>query len=140
MDMSKESEKKKLLPEGWREFEILDCKEQVSKQGNDMFKFTFIDVETEQEEEVYAVATQGKRWFLKQVLIACGVAAGQDGIYEWDISNVLGKVVLGYVSHQEEEWINRENKTVKSMKSKITEVAEKGDVQEKPKPEDRPPF
>ena len=50
-DMSQETDRKELLPEGWREFEILSCEEQVSKQGNDMFKFVFVDVETRQEEE-----------------------------------------------------------------------------------------
>jgi hypothetical protein len=125
MNMTGEQEKKKLLPEGWREFRIMDCVEQISKQGNEMFKFILRDIETQQDDEVYAIAVQGKRWFLKQILTACGIAAGQDGIYEWDIPDVLDKVITGYVSHQEEEWINREGTTVKTTKHKITEVSVK---------------
>lgn len=122
MDMRGEKEKKNPLPEGWRDFEIISCEEAVSKQGNDMFKFIFADLETGQEEEIYAIATQGKRWFLKQILSACGVEAGQDGIYEWDIPEVLNKTIQGLVKHIEEEWINREGESIVTKKGKIVEV------------------
>lgn len=123
-DMSDESEKKTLLPEGQRKFQIVDCKEAVSKSGNDMFIFTFKDVLLGQEEEVYAVAVKGKRWFLKSVLAACGVGAAEDGVYEWDIPDVMNKTVLGIVIHFDEEWINREGNKVKSKKHKITDITE----------------
>ena len=125
MDMSDESERKKLLPEGWRDFKIVACEAQISKQGNEMFKFLFKDIETGQEEDVYAVAVKGKRWFLKQILAACGLAASQDGVYDWDIANLLDKDVSGFVSHIEEPWVNREGNTVKTKKHKITQVADK---------------
>lgn len=121
-DMSKEKDKKQLLSEGWRKFQIVDCDEQVSKQGNEMFKFQFMDVETEQVEDVYAIATQGKRWFLKQVLTACDVEARKDGIYEWELADVFNKFVLGRVEHVEEEWINRQGNTILTKKHKIVEV------------------
>lgn len=124
-DMSGESERKKLLPEGWREFRIMDCVEQTSKAGNEMFKFIFRDIETQQDEDVYAVALKGKRWFLKQILAACKIEAAQDGIYEWDTNDVLDADVTGLVSHVEEEWINREGVTVKTKKHKITEISDK---------------
>jgi len=122
MDMSQESEKKQLLPTGWREFEIINCEEQISKQGNMMFKFTFTDTEFKQEEEVYAVAIPKKRWFLKQILSACGVSAGQDGVYEWDIPDVINKLIVGRVEHEEQEWINRNNETIITKQAKIREV------------------
>lgn len=122
MDMSGEKEKGKLLPEGWREFEILECSEETSKAGNEMFKFKIIDIELQQEEEIYAIATQGKRWFLKQILTACGVEAGQDGVYEWDIPDVLTKTIMGKVEHQQETWIDREGKSRTTPKHKIVEV------------------
>ena len=125
MDMSQEKEKKPLLPEGWREFEIVACVEETSKAGNDMFKFKISDVLTNQEEEVYAIATQGKRWFLKQVLTACQVAAGEDGVYEWDIPDVIGQTIFGKVEHIEETWINRENKEIKTTKMKVTQILDK---------------
>lgn len=122
MDMSKEQDKKILLPAGWRRFKITSCEEKVSKSGNDMFVFNFKDCETQQSEEVYAIATQGKRWFLKSILGACGVEAAQDGIYEWDIPDVLDQYVMGRVEHFDEEWIDREGKTRQTKKGKIVEV------------------
>lgn len=122
MDMSKESEKKKVLPEGLRNFTITACEEQTSKAGNQMFMFTMTDEETRQEDEVYAIATPGKRWFLKQILAACGVPASEDGVYDWDIKDVIGKEVQGLVMHQKEKWVNREGEEVESVKSKIVEV------------------
>ncbi len=120
--MKGEKEKKIALPEGWREFEILTCEEQVSKQGNEMFKFIFADCETGQEEEIFAVAVKGKRWFLKQLLTACGIVADKEGFYEWDIADVLNRTVFGRVQHIDEEWINREGETVVTKKGKIVEI------------------
>ena len=96
-DMSNEVRPGTLIPEGWREFEIVKCIEQVSKQGNDMFVFTIADCKTYQEELIYAISQKGKRWFLKEILGACGVAAAQDGIYKWDIPEVISKIVEGRV-------------------------------------------
>jgi len=123
-DMSKESKKKALLPEGWRPFKITACEEKVSKKGNDMFVFTFTDIETGQDEEVYAIAAQGKRWFLKGILSACGVAAAEDGVYDWDMVDVMNKAIRGYVVHEEEEWINRQGETIVTKKSKINDTME----------------
>lgn len=121
-DMSKEKEKRPLFPEGWRKFEILDCKEETSKAGNTMFRFTIIDIESEEQDDIYAIAVAGKRWFLKQILTACGVEAGKDGVYEWEIKDVLTETIYGRVVHYDEEWINRENRTIKTKRYRIAEV------------------
>ena len=123
-DMSGESKKNAPLPEGWRRFKITACVEKTSKQGNEMFVFNFTDLETKQVEEVYAIATQGKRWFLKMILAACNIPASEDGVYDWDIIDILDQEVLGLVKHEQEEWINRDGKTVTSTKGKIIEVGE----------------
>ena len=122
MDMTKETEKKQLLPEGWREFEIINCVEEISKAGNMMFKFTIVDTELKQEEEIYAIAIPKKRWFLKQILTACGVEAGKKGIYKWDIPDVLNKSIMARVEHEDQEWINRNNQSVVSKRARIREV------------------
>ena len=128
MDMSGESMPKVLLPKGWRKFKIESGDEQTSKKGNPMFKFVFIDLETESAHEVYAVSTQGKRWFLKQILTACDVEAGQDGVYEWDLLDVIGMVVLGRVEHEPNEWIDRQGKKRIEMQGKIAEVKGDGEI------------
>lgn len=126
MDMSKEREFGVMLPEGWREFEILDCREDTSKGGNDMYVFTVRDVETSQiPDDVYAIATQGKRWFLKQILNACGCQAGKDGVYDFETVNLVGISVMGKVDHVDNEFINREGETVKNKKMKIVQVKAK---------------
>ena len=122
MDMKGETEKKQALPEGWREFEILTCEPQISKANNEMFVLIFVDTETDQEEEIYAVSTKGKRWFLKQILKACGVEETKEGVFKWDIPDVLNKTVFGRVEHTPEEWIDREGKTRVTTKGKIVEV------------------
>ncbi len=127
-DMSQENESGKvLLPEGWRDFEIVNCVETVSKQGNDMFKFTFVDKETTEDVEVYAISTPKKRWFLKQILSACKVMASEDGIYEWDIPDVLGKTVSGLVVHEPNDWTDKYGKLHKDKQSKITQIGLTGD-------------
>lgn len=124
-DMSGETEKKQLLPAGWREFRINDCAPKVSQAGNEMFEIVLWDKEMEQDETVYAIAEQGRRWFLKQILGACDVPASKDGVYEWDISDILGKSVMGKVKHVKgDDWINREGKTVEGIpKAKIVQIA-----------------
>lgn len=122
MDMSGEKEKGELLPEGWRKFSITGCEEKTSKAGNMMFVITLTDLEKNQTEDVYAIATAGKRWFLKSILKACSVPASADGVYDWDIADIIDKTILGKVEHIDESWINREGDTVTSKKAKITTV------------------
>ncbi len=124
MDMNGESKKKKLLPAGERKFKITACREEVSKAGNEMFVFTFVDILTSQDEEVYAVSTKGKRWFLKSILAACGVEAAEDGVYDWDIPDVIDKTVAAIVNHYPDEYINRKGETVKGVKHKIEDIIE----------------
>lgn len=120
-DMSEES-KKVFLPAGWRDFRIVACIEHTSKAGNEGFKFNWFDIALGEEVEIYATAVKKKRWFLKSILSACNVEAAQDGIYEWEISDVLQKVIKGRVEHYEDEWINQDNVKVKTPKWKIAEV------------------
>ena len=115
MTNEKAPKRKKLLPEGWRKFTIINCVPSKSKSGNDMFIFTIRDRETAYEEDIYAIATEGKRWFLKNLLTAVGCAAGQDGVYAWDIPEVLNKDFLGLVEHEPNEYINREGETIKGL-------------------------
>ena len=123
-DMSKETPPRVCLPKGWRRFKIEDGNETTSKSGNPMFKFIFVDLETVTEHEIYAIATQGKRWFLKQILTACNVEAGQDGVYEWDLPNVLGQIVQGRVEHEQNDWIDRSGNSRSDTRSKIAEIRE----------------
>lgn len=126
MDMSEEKKPniKKILQEGWREFQIFSCEEQKSKSGNDMFKIGIKDVATDYEEFIYAISTKGKRWFLKQILSVCGIEAGQDGVYEWDKENIIGKNFMGLVIHEPNSYINRDGQEIKGIQHKISEVKE----------------
>ena len=121
-DMSQEKEQKKIIPEGWHRIEIYACEEQTSKAGNPMFKFSILFSEIGQDEELYAIAVKGKRWFLKNLLRECGVAAGQDKVYEWDVEDVLDKILMARVEHYPDTWINREGKTITTTKWQIKEV------------------
>ena len=139
-DMSRESNRG-LLPEGWRKFKIVKCEKAVSKAGNEMFIFNLQDAITKKVEQVYAIATQGKRWFLKSLLAACDIPASQDGIYEWDVEDVLDQDIMGKVEHIDERWINREGEKITSTKGKITEIDKAGEIPiTNEKPEEEPPV
>lgn len=124
MNMSNESKTKALIPEGIRPFKIIACEEKVSKQNNAMFVFIFKDLETNIEREVYAVATEGSRWFLKSILAACLVPAAEDGVYEWDLHDVMEKIVAAEVTHYDDTWEKRNGEKVVTKKDKIAEVSE----------------
>ena len=116
--------KKVLLPIGWRRFKIDTIEEMTSKSGNPMFKFTLFDLETLSSHDVYAVSTEGKRWFLKMLLAACNVAAAADGVYDWDTSDVLNQIVQGRIEHEPNDWVDRNGVQRTEQQSKIVEIRE----------------
>ena len=120
-NMKNEKPPRQVLPEGWREFTVSSIQESTSKAGNEMFIVSLLDKETEAVIDVYCIATEGKRWMLKSLLTAMGVAAGQDGVYDWDVDEVIGKAVSGKVKNEDEEWIDREGEKRVTAKSRIEE-------------------
>ncbi len=121
MDKEKAPSRKVLLPEGWRMIRIIGVKEGTSKAGNPQFIFRIQDSDTKHEEDLYAVATEGKRYFLKQILVACGVKELL-GTFNWDVPDVLNKEILALVEHKPNEYINRQGETVKTTQHKIVDV------------------
>ena len=124
MDMNGEDKVAFEMPDGWHEFEIVRMEEKMSSQNNQMF---VAKVVSNQDAgigcDVYMVAEKGKRWFLKQLLKACGCPAGEDGVYDWDLEDVEGKIVQGRVEHQQEDdWVDRKGVTQKGkLRARIVE-------------------
>lgn len=125
----KNESKKVMLPSGWREFTITSCVEKESKAGNPMFMFMFKDLELQEDVEIYAVAVEGKQWFLKSILQACNIQPDENGVMDWDIPDLIGKKVKGYIEHVTEKWINRDNIEVESDNWKMSKVVN-SDIQE----------
>lgn len=126
-DMSNEGSDNVVFPEGWREFIITDCKSTTFKSGNPGFEFKFMDIGTGQDFPIVrAIDVPGKRWFLKQILIACEIPAGEDGIYEWDITDVLNKQITGKIENCTEEWTDRNGIKKAIEKSKMTAIRKSG--------------
>ena len=122
MDMTQETEPNKVFEEGWHDWEVVKVEEQTSQAGNQMFKISLALADKPSEGTVvYAVAEQGKRWFLKQLLKACDCAAGEDGVYDWSEEDVEGQTVSGRIENAKEIWVDREGKTRETLKSKIVE-------------------
>ncbi len=115
---------KKLLPEGWRRFIVVSAKEETSAKGNNMIVATLQDEITGQAEECYMITPQGKRWYLKSFLKACGVPIADGEVYSFEFADLVGKIVGGQVEHFEDTWINRENKTRTTTKHKIADFRE----------------
>ena len=112
------------MPDGWHDFEIVKIEEQTSKQGNQMFLAKVVSAEDAGiGTNVYLIAEKGKRWFLKQLLKACGCPAGKDGVYDWNEEDIEGQTIQGRVEHQQErEWIDRKGITQKGkLKARIVE-------------------
>jgi len=139
-DMSNEQEAgaQEVFNEGWHDFEIVTMDEMTSKQGNPMFKIHLVLAEDASKGIiVYAISTEGKRWFLKQLLNACACEAGQDGIYDFDTNEIVGHTVSGRIENSQENWKDRTGKERTSTKSKVVEFAKMG-VDEKNPPADEP--
>lgn len=120
-DLSAEKKPFSLMPAGHRQVIVLEMIDGKSKSGNNMFTVTLEDIDTKSEMLVWLVSEPKKRWMLKSLLSAVGIAAGQDGVYDWSKSDVIGKQVTAIVEHYQEPWINREGKEVTSTKAKVTE-------------------
>lgn len=141
-DMSGEKGRATLLPEGWHSFKVKNVVEATSKQGNEMFIITLKHLENGDEQDVYAVATPGKRWFLKQFLTALCIPAGADGVYKWSISDVIGLNISGRVEHETSDWIDRSGNTRTSTKGRVVEWRESEIANEVPGQDgpEAPPF
>jgi len=124
MDMNGEDKVNFEMPDGWHDFEIVKLEEKTSNQGNEMFVAKVVSAEDAGiGTDVYLVSEKGKRWFLKQLLAACGCEPDDVGHFLWDIPDVEGQTVKARVEHQQEpDWIDRKGITQKGkLKAKITE-------------------
>ena len=123
-DMSDEPKPKvkRLLDEGWRKFSIINGEDKISKSGNTMIVLETEDVLTGYREDWYCVSVPKKRWFLKSILAACGLEAAQDGVYNWDLKDILDKEIAGLVVHEPNKYINRDGIEVETTQHRIQEV------------------
>lgn len=122
MNMEEETPPKRLLSEGWKKFTIKSCVEETSSGGNKMFVMKWLEHKTRYVDTIYAIAEPKKRWLLKQILASCNVRAAQDGVYNWEISDIEGKEIAGLVEHSPNEYINRKGETVKTIQHNIVDV------------------
>jgi len=108
-----------LIEEGWNTHLITNIIPAKSKAGNDMFIITLEHPDSGSVDEVYAITTKGKRWILKQLLAACGIQEGKDGIYHWCEEDVIGCSVEANNKPEPNEFTRRDGTVVKEMRNKI---------------------
>lgn len=120
-DMSQEKKPAGLLPEGERLVKVTEMIAGKSKTGNNMFTTTIEDIKTHKTMQVWLVNESKKRWMLKSLLNACNVVAGQDGVYEWSVSDVIGKSIIAMIEHYKEDWVNREGVNVSLDKARVSD-------------------
>ena len=111
----------RLLPEGWRGFEIVTGDDAPSKAGNPMFTLQLKDEETGIVTKVWLIRTPGKRWNLKQVLEALGIEKQDDDEYNY-LPSLIGHKIMGEVVHEPNEYINRHGDTVTTTQHRINSV------------------
>ena len=121
MNMNGERKPAGLIPKGHRQVRITEMIESKSKAGNLMFITQVEDIESRVSMAVYLIGEEKKRWMLKSLLTAVGCPAGEDGVYKFETSDVIGHTATAVVDHIEEEYINRAGDTVKALKAKISE-------------------
>lgn len=125
MDMNGEDKVTFEMPDGWHTFEVVKLEEKTSKQGNQMFMAKVVSAQDYGiGTDVYLVAEKGKRWFLKQLLAACGCESDGEGHFLWDLPDVEGKTIQGRVEHQQEsEWTDRKGAVQPGkLKARIVEL------------------
>lgn len=123
MDFSQEKapQRKKLLMEGWNAMTVNSCEPSVSKKGNQMMIIGLMTEKKDYIETIFLVSESGKRWMLKKLLTACGIAAGQDGIYDWEPENIINKSVNVLVEHEDQEFIDRNGETKKIKQNRVVD-------------------
>lgn len=124
-NMNEERRPPVLLPEGHRQVRVTEMIFGFSKKGNKQFITTIEDIKTRKSMQIWLVAEPKKRWMLKSLLNAIGIAGGQDGVYDWSANDVIGHTVTAAIEHVQEPWINTQGETVNQTKAKVTEFLEK---------------
>lgn len=109
----------RLLPQGWRGFEIVSGDDKLSKKGNPMFTLQMKDEQTGIVTNVFLMRTPGKRWFLKQILEATNTDKKEDDNYDY-LPDVIGKKVMGEVIHEPNKFINRNGDEVETTQHRIS--------------------
>lgn len=104
VSMADEQDKPPLLAEGWQEFTITEVKlvsKEESKSGNAYFLW-----QLHCDDGTIPMRTtliKGKRWLLKQTLLACGIEASDSDPakkYAFGPEDVEGKTILGNVANK----------------------------------------
>lgn len=132
MDLSQEQKPKRrktLFQKGWRKFLITACTDEViSKSGNKQYILTIQDTETKQEGDLYAVSEPKKRWRLKEIMDACGLEC-KEGVYTYEpplSKSLVGKTIMGFVEHEDNEWIARDGNKMITTQHNIVEITTVG--------------
>lgn len=121
MDMKEEKKpnRQNTFSEGWHTWKVVSITPQKSKAGNEMFMAMLEEHGSGLGISVYLVAEKGKRWFLKSLLASSGIHPDADGFYNWDESDIVGKLVSGLIKNEPETWIDRDGKEKTATKSRL---------------------
>lgn len=122
-DMSNEKapSRKRLIPEGWNPMTVESCESSVSKAGNAMKIVELHYKPMTYTEKIYLVAEQGKRWQLKKLLIACGIEAGKDGIYDWNDEDIVGTEINILNEPEDNTYINRNGDSITTKQNRFVD-------------------
>jgi hypothetical protein len=105
---------------GWHNWHVDTIESKTSKSGNPMFAVGFSNIDTCQTITSYLLAVEGKQWQLSQFIKACGVVVDQEGNCNWSDTDVIGRTIGGFIENEENNYINREGKTIEGEQSKLT--------------------
>ena len=127
VSMEGESDGFKLWEEGDHLTKILNVRlidKETSKSGNPYFLWTLENKDGDKI-DVRTTLLKGKRWLLKQILLACGIEAKSDDPekkYDFDEEMVIGKDVIISIVNRESTFTDRFGKEITRTKSEVTRV------------------
>ena len=108
-NMGTEKRPPEMIPKGLRLVRITEMIATKSSKGNDMFTSTLEDIATKKRLQFYIMNVPKQRWVLKSLLNALGNAGGQDGNYEWSVSDIVMKQVTAVIDHsKKDDWIDKD--------------------------------
>lgn len=114
------------LPDGDHVAEIKNVRlvdEEESGSGNPYFLWTLGTKEGDLD--VRTTLIKGKRWLLKQMLLACGIESKDDDPekkYAFSPENVIEKTIIIQIKNKPNSYTNKDGEKVENTKSEVRRV------------------
>lgn len=134
IDINGERVQAPIVPEGWYLVKVINVPEiKEGKTSGKKYmhwifqviagKYTGVPLECNTTLEKGENPLKSKRWLFHQAMAACGIKKNDQGKYEFMTENLVDNKFYIRVIVKQDEYTNYENKTVKTEKNEVKEIA-----------------